>query len=203
MEAICYFFWRATKREPKEIALIGSESITHDRRVGTLVKNLDGRKINPMKTTFETALDQHEISDFFKGNGIYFARGSDWGDHLYVGNWAGMCSILETQKAAQGLLTTIFEEYARHLNENYEDAEGLLSNITAYYITRQKYPFLSADNYDLIKSLDNKSKENIGRLFRLLRKEHDKITKDLQMLSFEQRLQKLKSNDCTIDLESL
>lgn len=34
-----------------------------------------------MKTTFETAIDKHEIPDFFKGNGIYFARGSDWGDH--------------------------------------------------------------------------------------------------------------------------
>jgi hypothetical protein len=193
----------ATKLEPKEITLIGSERITHDRRVGTLLKNLDGRKTIPMQTTFETALDQHEISEFFKGNGIYFARGSDWGDHLYVSNWAEMCGVLETQKAAQSLLSTIFEEYARYLNENYEDAEGLLSNITAYCITRQKSPFLSADNYDLIKSLDNKSKENIGRLFRLLRKEYDIKTKDLQMLSFEQRLQKLKSNGCSINLENL
>jgi hypothetical protein len=34
-----------------------------------------------MKTTFETALELHEISDLFKGNGKYFARGSDLGDH--------------------------------------------------------------------------------------------------------------------------
>lgn len=156
-----------------------------------------------MKTMFETALDQHEISEFFKGNGIYFARGSDWGDHLHVSNWAEICNVLKTQKATRNLLTTIFEEYARYLNENYEDAEGLLSNITAYYIIKTRHPFLSDDNYDLIKSIDNKSKEQIGRLFRLLRKEHDIKTKELQMLSFEQRLQKLKINGCPIDLESL
>lgn len=94
-----------------------------------------------MKTTFEKALDQHEISDFFKGNGIYFARGSDWGDHLYISNWQEMCSVLKKQKAANSLLTTIFEEYINHLNENYVDAASLLSNISAYYILKKKTPF--------------------------------------------------------------
>ena len=156
-----------------------------------------------MKTTFETALDQHEISDFFKGNGIYFARGSEWGDHLHISNWQEMCSALKTQTTAQSLLTTIFEEYATYLNENYEDAEGLLSNITAYYIARSMFPFLSADNYDLIESLNNKSKKNIGRLFRLLRKEYDTKNKDLPKYSFEQEIQKIKRNGCAIELESL
>lgn len=156
-----------------------------------------------MKTTFETALDQHEISEFFKGHGIYFARGSEWDDHLYISNWQEMCSILKTQTTAQSLLTTIFEEYATYLNENYEDAEGLLSNIAAYYIARSMFPFLSTDNYDLIESINNKSKENIGRLFRFLRKEYDVKNKDLPKYSFEQELQKIKRNGCTIELEAL
>lgn len=156
-----------------------------------------------MKTTFETALDQHEISDFFKGNGIYFARGSEWGDHLHINNWQGMCSVLETQKFAQSLLTNIFEEYVKYLKENYEDAVGLLANVSAYYSARSMYPFLSADNYDLIDEINNESKKNIAKLIKLLRKEYDIKTKDLQMISFEQQLQKLKRNGCTIDLETL
>ena len=62
-----------------------------------------------MKTTFEIALDLHEISDFFKGNGQYFARSSDWGDHLFISNWQEMCSVLKNQKAAQNLLTSILK----------------------------------------------------------------------------------------------
>ncbi|MET0774758.1 MAG: hypothetical protein ABWZ65_04610 [Pseudomonas mandelii] len=156
-----------------------------------------------MKTTFETALDQHEVSDFFKGNGIYFARGSEWGDHLHVNNWQGMCSVLKTQKAAQSLLTNIFEEYVKHFKENYDDAAGLFANISAYYSVKSMYHFLSDDNYDLIDDINNESKKNIGKLLRLLRKEYDEKTKNLQMLSFEQQLQKLKRNGCNIDLESL
>lgn len=113
-----------------------------------------------MKTTFETALDLHEISDFFKGNGQYFARGSDWGDHLFISNWQEMCSVLKNQKAAQNLLTSIFEDYAKYLKENYSDAEGLFSNISAYYTLKNKIAFLSSNSYDLIESLDERSKKN-------------------------------------------
>lgn len=156
-----------------------------------------------MKTTFETALDQHEISDFFKGNGIYFARAPEWGDHLYISNWQEMCSVLKAQTAAQSLLTTIFEEYVEYLNESYEDAEGLFSNIAAYYIARSMFPFLSNDNYDLIENLNNKSKEYIGRSFRLLRTEYDAKNKDLPKYSFEQEIQRIKKNGCTLELETL
>lgn len=156
-----------------------------------------------MKTTFETALDQHEIADFFKGNGIYFARGSDWGDHLYVSNWQEMCGVLKMQSAAQSLLTNIFEEYVKYLSENYEDAAGLLSNITAHYVIKHKFEFLSADNYDLINSLDSKIKERIGKLFRLLRSEYDKQNKDLPNYTFKQETQRLKKLGCTTEFESL
>lgn len=114
-----------------------------------------------------------------------------------------MCSVLKTQNTAQSLLTTIFQEYVRYLVENYEDAEGLFSNIAAYYIARGIFQFLSTDNYDLIESLDTKDKENIGRLFRLLRKEYDRKNKDLPNYLFDQEIQKLKRNGCTIELEVL
>jgi hypothetical protein len=154
-----------------------------------------------MTTTFETALNQHEIPDFFKGNGIYFARGSDWGDHLYISNWQEMCGILKNEKAAQNLLTTIFEEYAKFLEETYTDAVGLLSNISAYYILKKKIPFLSMENYDLIESLDEKTKKNIGVLFRLLRKTYDKNNENLSKYSFQEELNRLKNNGCSFELE--
>jgi hypothetical protein len=66
--------------------------------LGALLKNFDYWEKPPMKTTFETALNKHEISDFFKGDGIYFAKGSEWGDHLYISNWQEMCGVLKNPK---------------------------------------------------------------------------------------------------------
>ena len=156
-----------------------------------------------MKTTFETALDLHEISDFFKGNGQYFARGSDWGDHLFISNWQEMCSILKNQKAAQNLLTSIFEDYAKYLKEDHSDAEGLFSNISVYYTLKNKIAFLSSNSYDLIESLDERSKKNIGKLFRLLRQQYDLKNKDLPKYTFDEKIKRLKLKGCTLNLEQL
>ncbi|WP_323158583.1 hypothetical protein [Pseudomonas viridiflava] len=156
-----------------------------------------------MTTTFETALDRHETCEFFKGEGLYFARGSDWGGHLYISNWQEMCGFLKNQKAAQSVLTKIFDEYVKYLEEHYLDAYGLLSNISAYYILRKKLPLLSDNHYDLIETLDKKSKRTIGVLFRLLRKEHDRKDEKPQKYTFEEETQRLKNNGCTIELESL
>jgi hypothetical protein len=140
---------------------------------------------------------------FSKGITSISQGGSEWGDHLYISNWQEMCGVLKTQNAAQSLLTTIFQEYVRYLVEKYEDAEGLFSNIAAYYISRGMFQFLSADNYDLIESLETKDKVNIGRLFRLLRTEYDKKNRDLPNYSFDQEIKNLKRNGCTIELEDL
>ncbi|QBX42308.1 hypothetical protein E4T63_17650 [Pseudomonas fluorescens] len=156
-----------------------------------------------MKTTFETALDLHETSDFFKGNGQYFARDSDWGDHLSISNWQEICSVLKNQKAAQNLLTSIFEDYAEYLKEDYSDAEGLFSNISAYYTLKNKIAFLSSNSYDLIESLDERSKKNIGKLFRLLRQQYDLKNKDLPKYTFDEEIKRLRLKGCTLNLEQL
>ncbi|GFM95072.1 hypothetical protein [Pseudomonas cichorii] len=156
-----------------------------------------------MKNKFEAAIDNDEISKFFKGEGTYFARGSDWGDHLYVSNWQIMCSTLKKQKPAQSLLTHIFEEYLRYLDDSYNDAESLLRNISSYYTLKNKIPFLSDENYDLIESLDSVSKIIVGRLFRFLREEYDIKNKDLPNNTFPQEIESLIKKGCTIDLEKL
>ena len=156
-----------------------------------------------MKTTFETALDLQEISDFFKGNGQYFARDSDWGDHLFISNWQKMCSALKNQKAAQNLLTSIFEDHTKYSKENYSDAEGLFSNISAYYTLKNKIAFLSSNSYDLIESLDERSKKNIRKLFRLLRQQYDLKNKDLPKYTFDEEIKRLRLKGCTLTLRTL
>ena len=156
-----------------------------------------------MTATFQHALDHHEIADFFKGKGIYFARGCDWGDHLHIGNWQGMCAVLKHQDSAQQHLTRLFGEYVASLDQNYVDAEGLLCNITAYYILRKKNEFLCAGGYDLIADLDETSQQTIGALFRLLRVIYDRENADLPKYSFDQELERLKSHGFTLEFETL
>lgn len=156
-----------------------------------------------MTDSFQTALDQHEIPDFFKGSGRYFARGCDWGDHLHIGNWQGLCAALKTQDTPQNTLTRLFETYVVTLKENYVDAQGLLCNITAYYVLKSKITFLSAQGYDLIEALGETSTTTVGVLFRLLRQVYDKENQDLPKYSFAEELQRLKDRGCTVDLEKL
>ncbi|MCV4286187.1 hypothetical protein [Pseudomonas capsici] len=156
-----------------------------------------------MKTKFEIALDQDEISSFFKGEGIYFARGCDWGEHLYISNWKGMCSVLKKQKPAQSLLTNVFEEYLRYLGDSYKAAESLIFNISAYYSLKMDLPFLNSENYDLIESLDSESKNIVGRVFRFLKTEYDIQNKDLPCYKYAQLIEQIRKKGCTIDFESL
>ncbi|WP_338802446.1 hypothetical protein V9L13_10440 [Pseudomonas sp. RSB 5.4] len=109
----------------------------------------------------------------------------------------------KSERAAQNLLTSIFEDYAKYFKEDYSDAEGLFSNISAYYTLKNKIAFLSRNSYDLIESLDERSKKNIGKLFRLLRQQYDLKNKDLPKYTFDEKIKRLKLKGCTLNLEQL
>lgn len=156
-----------------------------------------------MTGTFQYALDHQEIADFFKGNGIYFARGCDWGDHLYIGNWQAMCAVLKHQDSAREQLTRLFGEYVASLDQCYVDAEGLLCTITAYSILRKTNAVLCAGSYDLFAELSDTHKKTIGALFRLLRGIYDRENAHLPKYSFDQELERLKSHGCTTEFETL
>lgn len=79
----------------------------------------------------------------------------------------------------------------------------MLSNISAYYTLKNKIAFLSNNNYDLIESLDEKSKNNIGKLFRLLRQHYDIKNELLSKYKFNDEIKRLKLKGCLIDLEHL
>ncbi|MCL6309635.1 hypothetical protein QQL38_25780 [Pseudomonas syringae] len=156
-----------------------------------------------MKTKFQIALEKNEFPEFFKGQNEYFSRDPDWGDHLYINNWQGLCGYLKLKENPNRILFDAFGAYLDSLDINYQSADSLLLNIGCYYLLRTETSFMSENGFDLIQKLDDAQKEKIGKLFRLLRKEYDIKNAGKPVISFDNFLLEIKSNGCTIGLENL
>ncbi|KAF2391645.1 MULTISPECIES: hypothetical protein [Pseudomonas] len=156
-----------------------------------------------MKTKFQIALENNECPEFFKGQGQYFSRDPDWGDHLYINNWQGLCGYLKLKENPNKILLDAFREYLTSLQISYEDADSLLLNISCYYLLRHDASLISEDNFDLIANLSDHHKKTIGELFRLLRREYDIQNASKPVISFDQFLSEIKTNGCHFDLEKL
>lgn len=155
------------------------------------------------KTRFEIALESNEMPPFFKGHGIYFSYDREWGEHLYINNWQGLCGYLKSYDAPNPLLEKSFIEYLDTLEDRYEDADSLLLNIHCYYHMRVDTPFMSADGYDLINALSPAHQRTVGELFRRLRNEYAIQNADRPVITFDDFLNRLKKFGCTVDLERL
>ncbi|WP_122575159.1 hypothetical protein [Pseudomonas viridiflava] len=156
-----------------------------------------------MKTKFQIALEKNEFPEFFKGQNEYFSRDPDWGDHLYINNWQGLCGYLKPKENPNQILLRAFSAYLDSLHINYQNADSLLLNISCYYLLRTEINFMSENDFELIQKLDHAQKEKVGKLFRLLRKEYDQKNAGKPVISFDNYLSEIKSNGCTIDLETL
>ena len=156
-----------------------------------------------MKTKFQTALEKNELPEFFKGQGEYFSRDPDWGDHLHINNWQGLCGFLKQKEQPANILLKAFSEYLQSLQITYKDADSALLNISCYYSIRADTSFMSTDDFDLILALDSGSKKIIGELFRLLRREYAAHNAGNPVISFDQFLSEIKDNGCTVDVEKL
>jgi hypothetical protein len=156
-----------------------------------------------MKTKFQIALENNEPSEFFKGQGQYFSRDPDWGDHLYINNWQGLCGYLKSEENPNKILLDAFSKYLASLQSRYEDADSLLLNISCYYLMRNDTSFMSEDSFDLIASLSERNKKIIGELFRLLRREYANQNAGKPVISLDQFLSEIKTNGCQFDLEKL
>jgi hypothetical protein len=156
-----------------------------------------------MKTKFQIALEKNEPSEFFKGQGQYFSRDPDWGDHLYINNWQGLCGYLKSEENPNKILLDAFSKYLASLQSRYEDADSLLLNISCYYLMRNDTSFMSEDSFDLIASLSERNKKIIGELFRLLRREYANQNAGKPVISLDQFLSEIKTNGCQFDLEKL
>jgi hypothetical protein len=156
-----------------------------------------------MKTKFQIALENNEPSEFFKGQAQYFSRDPDWGDHLYINNWQGLCGYLKSEENPNKILLDVFSKYLTSLQSRYEDADSLLLNISCYYLMRNDTSFMSEDSFDLIASLSERNKKIIGELFRLLRREYANQNAGKPVISLDQFLSEIKTNGCQFDLEKL
>lgn len=156
-----------------------------------------------MKTKFQTALENKEFPEFFKGQGQYFSRDPDWGDHLYINNWQGLCGYLKLKDDPNTILLDAFSNYLQSLHNSYENADSLLLNVSCYYLMRTDTPFMSTNNFDLIASLSAPNKKIIGELFRLLRREYAIQNAGKPVIGLDQFLSEIKANGCPVDLEKL
>ncbi|KAB0503571.1 hypothetical protein [Pseudomonas lini] len=156
-----------------------------------------------MKTKYQIALENGELPELFKGSGQYFWRDPDWGVHLYINNWQGLCGFLQSKSDPNKTLELSFAEYLHSLKNEYNDAESLISNISSYYSMRKDYEFMSNSNYDLIEQSNNGEKTIIGRLFRLLRNEYATQSIGKPVITLDVLLSRIRNNGCSIDLEKL
>ncbi|MBX8547948.1 hypothetical protein K5D53_25310 [Pseudomonas cichorii] len=156
-----------------------------------------------MRSNFETALNKSEFPDYFRGRGIYFARDPDWGDHLHIINWEGLCGFLETQRNPSLILINAFEKYLNTVQINAEDAEDLFENLGCYYYMRQKTPILAAGEFDLVRVLSNEQKKKISEAIRFLHQELVRTNKIQDLEHFNRRMVKLINDGGPNDIENL
>lgn len=156
-----------------------------------------------MKTKYQTALENSEIPQFFKGIGQYFSPDPDWGDHLHIRNWSDICLYLETKDDANKILEISFVEYLESLQNSYEDAESLAYNISGYYYSRKSHAFMSKNNYDLLHAIGEKEKYIIVQLFKTLRKEYTAQNIAKPVITLNHLLDRIRTNGCGVNVEKL
>ncbi|MCF5167555.1 hypothetical protein GIW45_26890 [Pseudomonas congelans] len=124
-----------------------------------------------MITNFEKALNRDEFPAYFRGDGDYFKRDPDWGTHLHIINWQGLCAFLKVEKNPQALLSTAFSKYLATITKNKKDAEDLLENIGCYYYMRKKNDSLRINDFDLICDCSQKERQIISNTATFLEQE--------------------------------
>ena len=156
-----------------------------------------------MKGDFEQAVNNNEISAYLKGEGDYFAA-NEWsrGYHNYMTNWMGMMPYLREKENSFQLLVKYFKLFLSSLEDSVQDAWSLIRNISCYYILRNYNDDFSNNSNDLIEWLDDKEKQKIGRLFRLVRDNFDKIPDSTDMRPFDVQIEMVKSRGCPYDFLS-
>lgn len=89
-----------------------------------------------MSNNFEDALQRQEIPQFFRGQGPYFTRDPDWGDHLFSINWTDIFLYVRDHAEGEQQLREGFELYVHSLEETLDDGFSLRENLFGYYATR-------------------------------------------------------------------
>ena len=157
-----------------------------------------------MKGDFEQAVNNNEISAYFKGEGDYFAP-NEWlrGNHSHMTNWMGMMANLEKEENSYQLLVKYFKLYLSSLKEDVLDAWGLFINLDCFYCLQKDYSYFLTQHDDLISELTAEEKKKIGVLCRYLKDNFDKVPDSANMRPFDEQIKIVKANGFPYDLFSL
>lgn len=154
-----------------------------------------------VKKKIQMALENKKPVEFFCGKGPYFSPDPDWGEHLYINNWQGICAHLTESNIEISILNDFFFRYLEGISISYEAADSLLMNLSAYYGLRRDEKVLQRG--DILSEIGVLGREKVGELFRLLRREYAEKNKHRKVRSLNDWLEKIKSDGCIYDLEGL
>ena len=153
---------------------------------------------------FEQAVNNNEITAYFKGEGDYFSpEEGNMGYHNEILNFIGMMSYLENKEHPYQELVKYFRLYLNSLKEDALDAWSLFNNIGCYYTLRQDNSFFLTQNEDLMDELTAEEKKKIGVLCRYVRDNFDKVPDSANMRPFDEQIKIVKANGFPYDLFSL
>ena len=157
-----------------------------------------------MKGYFDEAINNNEITAYFKGEGDYFAP-NEWnrGYHSHMTNWMGMMANLEKGENSYQLLVKYFKLYLSSLKEDVLDAWGLFINLDCFYCLQKDNSYFLTQHDDLISELTAEEKKKIGVLCRYLKDNFDKVPDSANMRPFDEQIKIVKANGCPYDLFSL
>ena len=152
---------------------------------------------------FEQAVNNNEITAYFKGEGDYFSpEEGNMGYHNEILNFTGMMSYLENKAHPYQLLVKYFRLYLSSLKEDVLDAWSLFNNISCFYTLRRYNPFFLTQNDYLIDQLTAEEKKKIGVLYRYLRENFDKVPGAAQMYPIDKQFEFTLKKGCPYDLFS-
>ncbi|PXZ06546.1 hypothetical protein DKK70_02340 [Gilliamella apicola] len=154
-----------------------------------------------MKSDFEQAISNNEITAYLKGEGDYFSpEEGNMGYHNEIINFMGMLGYLEKQEHPYQELVKYFRLYLSSLKEDALDAWSLFNNIGCYYDLRKDNSYFLTQDEDLISELTAEEKKKIGVLCRYVRDNFDKVPGSAQMYPIEKQMKLEMEDACPYNL---
>ncbi|SBT16039.1 hypothetical protein MGA5115_00113 [Marinomonas gallaica] len=91
---------------------------------------------------FRKAVDADETEMFFKGQGRYFVRDPDWGEHVYAAHYSGWVSdFVADSHTKKELFISLFDKFVSNLKATDEDLEHFFGNLSAIAFNQYKGNF--------------------------------------------------------------
>jgi hypothetical protein len=89
---------------------------------------------------FEKALQNKEVNEFFNGEGSYFVRNRETGEHSYNTQISGaVVNFIDNDDHRMKIFSNVFKNFISDANPaDFEAIQSILSNISAYFIAKNR-----------------------------------------------------------------